>query len=1309
MLERAAGCLESAGQCFLRNSNGVIRSRKSLHPGFWRYRDWDLDFRLWYFILLHASGQSRSRSLRGVGKSRLADDDTARPFLDFLYTPKSQSFASSWVARARNGLLLRRKRRSTPDLARSYVSEASHSASGRAKVRHGFKDDWNEATTRGDTGQHSHEKEICLRGLLDATDRQNYDKVWELWMDIAEAPRLRSRVLEYLATSTRPADWHRAQRLFHTIPLEERSAKDYLHVTTCLLRDGKSSDVKRVCAEAMGKTTRIPAWSLGKNLAIPAWSVALASFIETTQWADALDLWDLRPAGLEYNLSHEALSQVWSLSDLPHRVLLLAQFLKERGEASRDSGAAELAPFLLKMIFTSADIVRDMTTETILILTQAFRELGCLTAQHYYNALDILQSFEVRSNVVRSIVVYRNFRWHLSHEIPPEELLESLLKTFTSLETTHGVQYLLDEYTLFYGKPSVEAYKHALTAFSRAGDAINVQRTFNKLLAEHGLPVNGQLKRRPRTQRWITPLLHVHAIVGNVEETLKQFKRISEFGFPKPSIVCWNILLAAYANAQDVDGALKVWERILDAGNKPDSYTFGTLMGLFANRGDIDAVRHMFQVARENRVQITTAMLDTIVEVYCANHRLDDAEEVAEACLLLDLEGSRTRMWNMLLWSYAFRADLDAVSRIHSRMTAAGVPPDGMTYAALMLALALIGQPDSARRILRTLHRSRRVHATEFHYTIILYAYVRARNRDMVHIIYQEIEERFRNPGLSARLQMLKSYLERDSQLAMENGSRHTSDVHLTMSEEFLIKSITEFDFRDFASKQPRPGTANQSLREAFPALYYEYLITTYGTLGASGKVEELFDEYMREGRLASPNDQKNGPPPLGLLAALMYAHLRVGQYGKVEECWKRALPLAVQLASRPNIEALRLPDQPPATEVEPPQHTLPQSVRSSRPLVVTERRVKSGGEATSILPSQRFILSRCLSSYLQALGYHNQHSKIPEVVSEFQKLGFSLTTHNWTAYVQALAGSGKVSDQLEAFVTFEKKFMPNFPGWNRLRRGFGVRPEGAPETITYLDNPKRGRYRDSLGKAGKRLWSKINPEFLQPTYVTLIYLAAALIDFRERSIIDGGVQLKDLFLVAPKTIQAIGDMPHLREKFQGVLLRRQVEQGDREMKPQEKFVWTGGILGVGGEQRTITDPVKDELSLEEESSDHMDTSSSEQDESLVADASADLLAEIPPRTLDYQDEQDIEAETLLELRRRLLGIDPISENEPEEDEKRGMPAKVDHSDILAGLPLNRPASSKACIQSMKARGTDSNHDSPSHDAIKTNEGEGMQ
>ena len=49
------------------------------------------------------------------------------------------------------------------------------------------------------------------------------------------------------------------------------------------------------------------------------------------------------------------------------------------------------------------------------------------------------------------------------------------------------------------------------------------------------------------------------------------------------------------------------------------------------------------------------------------------------------------------------------------------------------------------------------------------------------------------------------------------------------------------------------------------------------------------------------------------------------------------------------------------------------------------------------------------------------------------------------------------------------------------------------------------------------------------------------------------------------RTVAALGSMPYLRDKFQGVLLRSRQQQGDKpkRLDAYEPYVWTGGVLGV--------------------------------------------------------------------------------------------------------------------------------------------------
>ncbi|RDK46396.1 MCM-domain-containing protein [Aspergillus phoenicis ATCC 13157] len=1036
-----------------------------------------------------------------------------------------------------------------------------------------------------------------LRALLDKEEIEDSDKLWSLFSKAGHPLDLTSALLAGIGSSERDVDSRRARRLLNSLPTESRTSEDYLHMTKSCIATGNFSDVIGICREAV---------SCGRG--VSCWAYCFAQFVNSERWDYVQDIWRSRPLG-DNSLWH-AVAPWLQLSSVHKPLFALADYLQDQ---SLHSPARHAARFILNNVFSSTEFAEATATETLLALLQKFNHLDMVTSRNYFDLINILQESEHRSTFVRSIVVYRNFRWQMEEETPPRKLLAKLLKRLASFEITTGILYFLDEISQFHRKPTEDVYRQALIVFSRAGDVDNVQHVFERFLSDHG---------KPRSRKLVAPLLYVYARIGDVEKTTRQFRRISEEFNLQPNIICWNILLTAYSKAGDLSGTFAMFKKMIEEGVEPSSHTFGIMMGLCANRGDVTHVRDLLSLAQQHNVQITAPMIDTVVEAYCNNSEWEMAEHVAETCLGLDVKGSRVRMWNILLWNYAFRMDLEAISRIRSRMDAAGLEPDDMTYSALMLSLVLIGQTDSARRILRALHRGRRVYATEFHYAVILYGYLKDRNRDMVHIIFREIKDRFNQPGLGSRLLVLKSQIQRDLQLLAQGGQvGNHANIRLENSEKFLAETLADYHSTKLATKYPLLGSGRMSARKGFPAVYYEYMISAYGMKGAYLSARRLFDDYTAS-HAPKDSDEENyhDIAPLRLLSALMLAHLKAEQYHQVEECWNLAFTRALKIASptSPDIdEWLSRQLNPPATTKKDP-----------------------------ILPAYRFMLSRPLSLYLRSLAYGNEVSKISEVIAKYVEAGFSMTTFNWSTFVQMLASSDRLSDQIEAFTVFEHKFMPNFPGWDNLRRGYGARPPGVPSTIDAMENPKRAKPPNVLGKLGRRYWSKIQPDFMQPTYVSMVYLAAALRRLRERSIHEGGTDLQAIYDAAPKTIAAVARLPYLREKFQGVLLRRRQEKGEMvDELGRDRYVWTGGILGVGGLTRSKSrvEPTGDKA---------------EQDSSNLDDDEQDSDVAPSPfrKTLDYPDEYDMEAETLLEERGKELGtkeelMDDESLVEDDEDE----------------------------------------------------------
>ncbi|GAQ33384.1 hypothetical protein AtubIFM55763_005317 [Aspergillus tubingensis] len=1236
MLERAAGCLENAGRRFFRDPNGAIRGRGSIYSTLGQFSSAGAEL----LVFLQAPQRSASNTSTATSTTGRTATDPRAPVLEFLYPPRTQEFIATCLIRSPRRIVPRRRRKAVPGVSRNYSSEAV-SLDRRVDAEAHMLDDSAEIIADEDRDTAKTE----LRALLDKEEIEDSDKLWSLFSKAGHPLDLTSALLARLGSSDRDVDNRRARRLLNSLPIESRTSDDYLHMTKSCIATGNLSDVDGICQEAIS-------YSRG----VLCWAYCFAQFVNSEQWDYVQDIWRSRPLG-DKSLWHTVAP--WLQVSSVHKPLLaLADYLQDQ---SLNSPVRLAARFILNNVFSSTEFAEATATETLLALLQKFNHLDLITSRNYLDLINTLQESEHRSTFVRSIVVYRNFRWQMEEETPPRKLLAKLLKRLASFEITTGILYFLDEISHFHRKPTEDVYRQALIVFSRAGDVENVQHVFERFLSDHG---------KPRSRKIVAPLLYVYARIGDVEQTTRQFRRISEEFNLQPNDICWNILLTAYSKAGDLSGTFAMFKKMMEEGVEPTSHTFGIMMGLCANRGDVTHVRDLLSLAQQHNVQITAPMIDTVVEAYCNNSEWEMAEHVAETCLGLDVKGSRVRMWNILLWNYAFRMDLEAISRIRSRMDASGLEPDDMTYSALMLSLVLIGQTDSARRILRALHRGRRVYATEFHYAVILYGYLKDRNRDMVHIIFREIKDRFNQPGLGSRLLVLKSQIQRDLQLLAQGGQvGNHANIRLENSEKFLAETLADYHSTKLATKYPLLGSGRMSARKGFPAVYYEYMISAYGMKGAYLSARRLFDDYTAS-HPPKDSDEENyhDIAPLRLLSALMLAHLKAEQYQQVEECWNLAFTRALKIASPTSPEI----DEWLSRQLNPGTPPLP----SHAELLVNpdDSQARPSESATTkkdpILPAYRFMLSRPLSLYLRSLAYGNEVSKISEVIAKYVEAGFSMTTFNWSTFVQMLASSDRLSDQIEAFTVFEHKFMPNFPGWDNLRRGYGARPPGVPSTIDAMENPKRAKPPNVLGRLGRRYWSKIQPDFMQPTYVSMVYLAAALRRLRERSIHEGGTDLQAIYDAAPKTIAAVARLPYLREKFQGVLLRRRQEKGEMvDELGRDRYVWTGGILGVGGLTRSKS---RNEPTAEKAGQDSsnirveaQDTTSEPTDEPPINVGISELdddeqdsdVAPSPFRnTLDYPDEYDMEAETLLEERDKELGtkeelMDDESLVEDDEDE----------------------------------------------------------
>ncbi|KAI9824450.1 MAG: hypothetical protein M1832_001985 [Thelocarpon impressellum] len=583
-----------------------------------------------------------------------------------------------------------------------------------------------------------------------------------------------------------------------------------------------------------------------------------------------------------------------------------------------------------------------------------------------------------------AVQVFQDFR-QLTTFRPSWELLCSILGTFCRLKDTGNIQKTMKYMDDFYSGPKKHDYGIAMDAFAARGDVDGVESLLGQYFERFGTAY--------LHIRFLDPLMHAYAKRGESQKAVDLFEQMSGRYGVEPDLRSWNILLEAYGKANDVDGAWQCFNNILDTDLKPNEYTYGTLIGMFANRGDVERVVDLIKLAKEHGEGTAVALYDGLVLAHINNGDVKEAEEVAEQALTMGLKGSLTRMWNYVLRACAFQRKLHEVTRVYQRMQEAGVRFDEKTYGALMQALAMAGQPDLAYKILEKLMPSNGFKPRAFHYAIVMGGYIKNREVHKVFKLFNEMVKQGIKPVMSTSVPLIKAGALTDQLGSPEHGSAG-EETTLARAEKILGQVLGSTDVSEIAGEEIHKGMGKRSISEAYPSAYFEFLIFVYGQRRAFVRVKELYDQYLEKSGSRRPAGGVS--PPLKMLTALMVAAYRAEDYEEVTRLWRFATEKAEEQA----------------------------------------RRWKSGGEQW-VLPASRHILASPLSYHLKGLEGQGKVDEMKVTVEKMLRDGYELDNKNWNLYIQLLARGGH---GVEALELCEARLMPGWKGWRDQRRRLGMK-----------------------------------------------------------------------------------------------------------------------------------------------------------------------------------------------------------------------------------------------------------------------------
>lgn len=1074
MLERAAGCLEIGGRRLMRAPRKSIGNRRLLHSAFWCHGAGDIDLPAWWISLLQVPSSEDGAHPDGKAKVRdMLGGEAEGSLFEFLYPAQTLAFIRRFSCCSVEG---RWRRQRAKNAVRTYTSQATET---KDKARQGHQalanpssPEYEEFHEIGQGLQDASTDTIYLQTLneiMKSGGRRDYEDAWRSYQKLQLIENeetftsISKALLEYLSTSPRLVDAERTIELFSRLGVQHRDVPQYRTAVRAYLRLSNLERAVETHEEALSRVTG----NLGTG-------TLLASAFAWENWDLAFRTWDGYGRHTDRSAGQpEIWEEVDILSNLADRALSLAEYAEKDLKANQDEinpdGNVAFNHFVNSVIcraleFKSEDITRD----NIYQLFDRLRRSRLLTAARYESAIFKLLGLD-RGKLASN--VYQEYRQQEGLKPPGSKILYALLGNYCRFDSLRGIQTVLDDLFTNHGGPDYKGYQVALGKLASLGDANSVHKLIAEYISKYGNPTSIGLLR---------PLLLVHCRRAEVDETVTQFKEMSErFGFT-PDLPSWNILISVYARVNDLDGAFRCFNDLLDTGMKPDRYTYGTLMGLCALRGDVAGVQALLRQpdAKDNKRNVEA--VDSLVLAYIKNDELEDAERFVEAALTMDLIGSRTRMWNYLLNAHALRRNIDAVMRIHQRMQSAGVPLDGITYAALMQSLAILKETDTAYKILRVVMPRDGIKVTALHYAIVMGGYVGTDEPEKVFRVYKRMIKRNIQPTLSTQIPLLKASASAELDKTGRHGLREATQ-ELTQTEELLEETLTNLDPMQLASREPVRGISKQPVDDAYLAAPFDFLIFIYGQQGLFEKVQQLYGKYIDT---ASERKLKAKITPTSkLLSALMVSHLRQQQYDDVYKCWSLARSSTERIAKRLDAADLSKPGW--------------------------------------VLPSQRYLLGTPLMYVMKSLGEQQDLDGIARTVTELQSDGYDLDARNWNLYVQLLVHNGRTFD---AFEQCEQHLMDGWTGWPSQQRQQGMSKAVAKSTQAKANH--------------------IQPWILSPNYHTFVYLAAATMDIQtaESASLSSrgrGSESERIRQAAPRTMEAVRNMPRIDDHLQTDLLRR--------------------------------------------------------------------------------------------------------------------------------------------------------------------------
>jgi pentatricopeptide repeat-containing protein PET309 len=1124
MLERTSTCLESGGRKLLRVPNPCLRSRRKLHSAFWHHGASDLSLPGWW-----AAACSTHDGVSGGSDDRAARITTpgssSGALLDFLYPEKTLALLKQLSGTVSDTSPLRRRHLQRPSVRHYATTQWQPAQDGTTN---------NAAAAQRTSKTKDPDALRKLRQLLRLREpgSDGQDQAWQLYTAIptdsfagGEDWNLRADLLEYLTMNDDPAVPNQVLQLFEELPEDKRRLSSYRAAVAAYVSLRMIGPALQLL-EGVPSTLDFDFDHIGIDLVLrrtitdEQWDLSLRVFrlylsqkrtfgrvsIKTAiSWGNTLPaIW--RGVTTLHRLEEYQESFITHVREFQHELKSTPQ-----NEETLSLFLTTFVPHVMMQVLQDNLFRENTVLGYFRVLFRDLKKLNLPTTMFYEHAIKRL--VKLPSEYVTKDIIKLRIRLYAEHRQlcldssdsarvkPSLNLLRNLIVHHCDHDQLAQAYSVIEDHRTFYPNEPMRAglLKYLVHCFADHGDLAQTQQYVEEMKINYPDEVDIKL---------VSALPFACARQADVGGAIDQFNRIREdFGLV-PDAACWNILLLTYVRAEDLDGAIDCFNTLMGNEVQPDVYTFGTLLDLCAQRGDVEAFETLFSRAERMGIDLTQDVRarSGYVQVLLKAGDPEGAEAIAQGMLKSWQAGTLgghalTHTWNLLIQHHALERDITSARQRYMEMIDNNIPLDSWTYGSLMRALVQVKQSNAAYKILSQTMPQNKLRAHALHYAIVMTGLLRegGGQLDLAVQVYQDMNERGIPQTVSSQEASIRTLGAAEIKKRIAKKAKRRN-YQLKDVEAAVEKMVTGAVQGQLVYRDPQHVRQRGSYHfGAPPQSFYGLLISLYAQEGSYETCQRLFKKAVE----VAPN-MDNYVIPMNLLTGTMEAQLKGGNHAEVARCWQLALVSAGQLTKTFSQAA-----QPGSPTLDPDS------------LVDPSIRVRY--EESRISSNRRNILYKAARLYIRSLidpsnPNPNALQKAQSTMRDLLVNGYTLDVFSWNELVTALAERGRLVD---AFSICEEYLMPSFPGWRNLYP-------------SYIRKDRRGY------KWMELRHYEIKPNSIIPRYKTLIVLAS---EFRrvkkdERNGVgynesEGAWEREVLEARAPMTVRAIETMPRTNDGLQ--------------------------------------------------------------------------------------------------------------------------------------------------------------------------------